>query len=146
MPAAQPNIVFIMTDDQDIATMQYMPRVQELLAAQGVTFENSFVTSSHLLPVQRHRADRTVHPQPRGAQQHVPDRRVPEVRGHATDGDPATQGDESTLATWLQDAGYNTARVGKYLVGYPTTRPTSRRGGTSGTAPTTASRVTSTTA
>ena len=36
-----------------------------------------------------------------------------------TDGDPATQGDESTLATWLDDAGYNTARVGKYLVEYP---------------------------
>ena len=36
-----------------------------------------------------------------------------------TDGDPATQGDETTLATWLDDAGYNTARVGKYLVGYP---------------------------
>ncbi len=48
--AAQPNIVFIMSDDQDVATMQYMPRVQELLAAQGVTFENSFVTSSICCP------------------------------------------------------------------------------------------------
>jgi arylsulfatase A-like enzyme len=28
-------------------------------------------------------------------------------------------GDQSTIATWLQDAGYNTARIGKYLVGYP---------------------------
>ena len=30
LSAAQPNIVFIMSDDQDAATMQYMPRVQEL--------------------------------------------------------------------------------------------------------------------
>jgi hypothetical protein len=36
-----------------------------------------------------------------------------------TDGDPATLGDETTLATWLHDAGYLTGRVGKYLVGYP---------------------------
>src|SRR3712207_2156922 len=28
-------------------------------------------------------------------------------------------GDRSTIATWLQDAGYRTGRVGKYLVGYP---------------------------
>ena len=36
-----------------------------------------------------------------------------------TDGDPSTLGDEATLATWLQDAGYYTGRMGKYLVGYP---------------------------
>ena len=36
-----------------------------------------------------------------------------------TDGDPTTLGDETTLATWLHDAGYLTGRVGKYLVGYP---------------------------
>ena len=117
--AAQPNIVFIMSDDQDIATMQYMPRVQELLAAQGVTFENSFVTSPHLLPVQRHHADRTVHLQPRGAQQLLPDRRVPEVRGHAHRRRPGHARRRVHPATWLDDAGYNTARVGKYLVEYP---------------------------
>ena len=44
------TIIFIMSDDQDVATMQYMPRVQELLAAQGVTFNNSFVTSSICCP------------------------------------------------------------------------------------------------
>jgi N-acetylglucosamine-6-sulfatase len=117
--AAQPNIVFIMSDDQDVATMQYMPRVQELLAAQGVTFENSFVTSSICCPSNvtaltgqytfNHGVLNNI--LPTGGFQKFVDMR--------TDGDPATQGDESTLATWLDDAGYNTARVGKYLVSYP---------------------------
>ncbi|MGI8980023.1 MAG: sulfatase-like hydrolase/transferase [Pirellulaceae bacterium] len=111
--------MFIMSDDQDVATMQYMPHVQELLAAQGVTFENSFVTSSICCPSNvtaltgqytfNHGILNNI--SPTGGFQKFVDMR--------TDGDPATQGDESTLATWLDDAGYNTARVGKYLVQYP---------------------------
>jgi AmiR/NasT family two-component response regulator len=31
--AARPNFVFILTDDQELDTMQYMPRVQELLGS-----------------------------------------------------------------------------------------------------------------
>jgi N-acetylglucosamine-6-sulfatase len=115
----QPNIVFIMSDDQDVATMQYMPQVQELLAAQGVTFENSFVTTSVCCPSNvtaltgqytNHHGVLNNGPPNGGFQKFVAMR---------TDRDPATQGDESTLATWLNHAGYNTARVGKYLVQYP---------------------------
>jgi arylsulfatase A-like enzyme len=117
--ATQPNIVFIMSDDQDVETMQYMPRVQELLAAQGVTFENSFVTSSICCPsnVTALTGQYTFNHGilnnllPTGGFQKFVDMR--------TDGDPATQGDESTLATWLDDAGYHTGRIGKYLVSYP---------------------------
>jgi arylsulfatase A-like enzyme len=119
LSVAQPNIVFIMSDDQDVPTMQYMPRVQALLADQGVTFNNSFVTSSVCCPSNvtaltgqytfNHGVLNNV--LPTGGFQKFVDMR--------TDGDPATQGDESTLATWLNDAGYNTARVGKYLVSYP---------------------------
>ena len=109
--AAQPNIVFIMSDDQDIATMQYMPRVQELLAAQGVTFENSFVTEPQCCPsnvtmltgqyAHNHGVLNNFYPTG-GFQKFV-----------------ENGGDQSTIATWLQDTGYNTARVGKYLVQYP---------------------------
>jgi N-acetylglucosamine-6-sulfatase len=119
IPDSQPNIVLIMSDDQDIATMQYMPRVQELLAAQGVTFANSFVTSSICCPSNvtaltgQYTFNHGVlnNTLPTGGFQKFVDMR--------TDDDPATQGDESTLATWLDDVGYNTARVGKYLVSYP---------------------------
>jgi N-acetylglucosamine-6-sulfatase len=120
LSAARPNIVFIMTDDQDLATMQYMPHVQELLAAQGVTFENSFVTSSICCPsnVTALTGQYTFN---HGILNNIPpDGGFQKFVDMRTDGDPATQGDESTLATWLDDAGYNTARVGKYLVGYPT--------------------------
>ena len=117
--AAQPNIVFIMSDDQDIETIRYMPRVQELLAGQGTTFENSFVTSSICCPSNvtaltgqyTHNHGVLNNILPTGGFQKFVNMR--------TDGDPATQGDESTLATWLNDVGYNNARVGKYLVGYP---------------------------
>jgi hypothetical protein len=41
---AAPNIVVIMTDDQeDTGSMAYMPKLHALLAEQGVTFTNSFV-------------------------------------------------------------------------------------------------------
>jgi arylsulfatase A-like enzyme len=117
--AAQPNIVFIMTDDQDVESMRYMPRVQELLAAQGVTFENSFVTSSICCPsnVTALTGQYTFN---HGVLNNIlPDGGFQKFVDMRTDGNPATQGDESTLATWLDDTGYNTGRVGKYLVSYP---------------------------
>src|SRR5262249_17429700 len=48
--AAAPNIVVILTDDQeDTSSMSYLPKVQAL-AAQGVTFKNSFVNFSLCAP------------------------------------------------------------------------------------------------
>ncbi len=109
--AAQPNIVFIMSDDQDVETMQYMPRVQELLADRGMTFENAFVTEPQCCPsnvtmltgqyAHNHGVLNNFYPTG-GFQKFV-----------------ENGGDQSTIATWLQDAGYATARVGKYLVEYP---------------------------
>ena len=41
---AAPNIVVIMTDDQDdTGSMAYMPKTLSLIAEHGVTFKNSFV-------------------------------------------------------------------------------------------------------
>jgi N-acetylglucosamine-6-sulfatase len=119
VPAAQPNIVFIMTDDQDVGTLQYMPRLQELLVGQGTTFENAFVTSSLCGPSQLTSltGQYTVN---HGVLNNLyPSGGFFKFQDLSTDGDPATQGDESTLATWLDDAGYNTARIGKYVVSYP---------------------------
>src|SRR5215210_4275576 len=39
-----PNILFVLLDDLDTHSVGYMPQVQALLAAQGVTFANTFVT------------------------------------------------------------------------------------------------------
>ena len=63
MPTAQPNFVFILSDDQDSESIQYMPRLQALLADQGTTFENMFVTNPVCWPVERLDPDRAILPQ-----------------------------------------------------------------------------------
>jgi arylsulfatase A-like enzyme len=115
---ARPNVLLILTDDLDaeLGTLDYMPNLRRLLTAEGVTFENAFVTNSLCCPS-----------------------RATLLRGQYTHGHgvytnmPPTGGFEkfsatglerSTLATWLQDAGYLTALLGKYLNGYPGTAVT----------------------
>lgn len=111
LPDTQPNIVFIMSDDQDVETMQYMPRVQELLAGQGVTFENAFVTEPQCCP------SNVTMLTGEYAHNHGVLNNLYPTGGFQTFLENG--GDQSTIATWLDDAGYNTARIGKYLVGYP---------------------------
>jgi len=46
----KPNILFILTDDQDTQSMPFMPKVKSLLADQGVTFTRNFVATSLCCP------------------------------------------------------------------------------------------------
>jgi len=109
----RPNIVFIITDDQDIGTVQFMPRLNALLAARGVTFTNMFVTTPQCCPshvsvltgLYPHNSGVLNNWYPTGGFQ-----RFFELGG-----------ENSTIATWLQAAGYRTARFGKYLTEYETT-------------------------
>jgi N-acetylglucosamine-6-sulfatase len=108
---ARPNILFIITDDQDVETMAYMPRVQALLAEQGTTFANMFVTYPVCCP--SHVSILTgQYPHNTGILGNMPP-----LGGFQKFHDSG--GEDSTIATWLQTAGYQTARIGKYLVGYP---------------------------
>ena len=56
-PAAQttpvkPNFVFILTDDMRKDDLKYMPKTHELcLGAQGMQFENAFVSNCGVLPL-----------------------------------------------------------------------------------------------
>lgn len=105
--AAQPNIVLIVTDDQRSDTLAHMPTVQSELAGRGVSFENGFVTNPLCCPS---RASILT-----GAYSHT-------NRVYMNDGFMGGFNgfrDESTVATWLDDVGYETALVGKYLNGYP---------------------------
>jgi arylsulfatase A-like enzyme len=106
----QPNIVLIMTDDEDVAIHEFMPKTEALLAARGTTFDNFFVTYPFCCPS---RASIL-----RGQYAH---------NTHVVGNEPPWGGfekfrhlglEESTVATWLQDAGYHTAMVGKYLNRY----------------------------
>ena len=112
----RPNIIFILTDDLDAASIPYMPRLKALLVDRGVTFTNYFVSISLCAPS-----------------------RATTLRGqygHNTkiiSNDPPASGFEqfhrfgeerSTIAVWLQQAGYRTILAGKYLNHYPDPRHT----------------------
>ena len=107
----RPNIILILTDDQDARSVACLPNVQSLLAAEGVTFANAFATTPLCCPS---RASIL-----RG--QYAHNHRV--LNNAGDNGGFETfyrlGNESSTVATWLQDAGYRTALVGKYLNRYP---------------------------
>ncbi|HEY3248219.1 MAG TPA: sulfatase [bacterium] len=110
-PVEKPNIVFILTDDQTLADIGSMPKVQALLAARGVSFSNYFVSYALCCPSRSSIL--------RGQYAHNTGVRgnVPPLGGFETF---HARGDEaSTIATWLRAAGYRTGYFGKYLNGYP---------------------------
>lgn len=107
----RPNIIVIVTDDLDAASLEAMPRLKELLVSQGTSFANFFVSLALCCP------SRATILRGQYAHNHqVLTNRPPEggfQRFHAL-------GHElSTVATWLHDAGYHTVLLGKYLNGYP---------------------------
>lgn len=109
--ASKPNLIFILTDDQDLSSLAYMPKTLELLGAQGMTFRNHFVPLSLCCP-SRATLLTGLH-----THNHKVFTNFPPDGGFASF---AAQGhEERTLATALHDAGYRTALIGKYLNGYP---------------------------
>lgn len=108
---ARPNIVYIVSDDQYLESVAYMPRVQALLAARGVTSSNAFLTTPVCCPSQ------TSMLTGKYAHNHQILFNIPPLGGFEKFRSMGAE--RSTIATWLQQAGYLTGRVGKYLVGYP---------------------------
>jgi N-acetylglucosamine-6-sulfatase len=102
----KPTIVLIVTDDQRWDTLWAMPNVRRELMARGVTFENAFVTTPLCCPS---RASVLT-----GQYAHT----TGVWQNSAPLGGFARFRDRSTIATWLQDAGYRTGLFGKYLNGY----------------------------
>jgi arylsulfatase A-like enzyme len=130
-PDPRPNIVVVMTDDQRFdslgncmpsygahdgpTSIECMPNVRSLLMDHGVTFEQSYVSTSVCCPsrasfmtgLYAHNHDVLTNEKPDGGFEGFQPREA------------------STVATWLHDAGYRTALIGKYLNGYygPQTPP-----------------------
>jgi arylsulfatase A-like enzyme len=106
----KPNIIFVMTDDQDAESVRHMPHLRSLMAERGTTFENAFVTNALCCPS---RATLL-----RGQYSH----------NHGIVGNEWPEGgfrkfrasgaESSTIATRMKSAGYRTAYFGKYLNGY----------------------------
>jgi N-acetylglucosamine-6-sulfatase len=94
--AAQPNIIVIMTDDQDDASLAQMPRVNERLAT-GTRFVNSFVNVPLCSP------SRATFLSGQTANNHGVDDNTPP---------PGQFVSKGLLPMWLQDAGYATALIG----------------------------------
>ncbi len=110
-PGPAPSIVFILTDDLDVQSMPYMPKALSLLANEGVTFTNSFVSTSICAP------SRATILTGQYAHNNGMLANVPPHGGYAAFS--AAGKESSTIATWLKAAGYRTIFVGKYLNGYP---------------------------
>jgi arylsulfatase A-like enzyme len=109
-PLRRPNIVFVLTDDEDFKTHAYLPKVKTLLAERGAVFDNYFVTYSFCCP-SRATALRGQYPH---------NHRVVgnDIPSGGYDKFHAMGLESSTIATWLQAAGYHTALLGKYLNHY----------------------------
>jgi arylsulfatase A-like enzyme len=102
-PTTKPNVLLIVTDDQEYKTLGAMSVVGNRLVDKGVKFTNGFVTNPMCCPS-----------------------RTSILTGdysHTTGVYENHHGfesfdDHSTVATWLNGAGYDTALIGRYLNAY----------------------------
>jgi N-acetylglucosamine-6-sulfatase len=119
--AVRPNIILVLTDDQDENTLQYMPYVAEEFQASATTFPNATYNFPLCCPS-----------------------RVSILRGQYThnhkvwDAAPPDGGydrfvrlreDNSHVARWLNKAGYRTGMFGKYINGYNPQQDVPKPGG-----------------
>ena len=110
---ARPNIIFILTDDQPPSTLSKMPILQERLAGHGMTFRSTVSSNPLCCPSRAtfqtgqytHNHGIRTNTYPNGGWQ-----RFGELDLH-----------QSTVATWLNGAGYRTGYFGKYMNEYDTT-------------------------
>jgi N-acetylglucosamine-6-sulfatase len=137
--AEKPNIVFILADDMRLDEFEYMPQTQRLLAEQGLTFENSFVTTPLCCPSRA-----TIL---RGQYAHNHQVLMNANLDGGFEKFRSLGREDSTVATWLRSGGYKTVLLGKYLNHYPQKKMkrTCRPAGTNGTASSTRGRTTTTT-
>lgn len=110
-PADRPNIIFILTDDLDAKSIAVMPKLKSLMVDRGVTFANYFVTYPLCCPS---RASILRGQYPHNTQ--ILGNRPP-LGGFEKFVETGME--RSTIATWMQSAGYRTGYFGKYLNGYP---------------------------
>lgn len=105
-----PNIVLVSVDDLDLETSQALPRLREVMAEKGVTFENAFVTNPICCP------SRATTLRGQYAQNTLVQGNQPPQGGYEKFHSLGRE--SSTFATWLDSAGYQTAYMGKYMNGY----------------------------
>jgi arylsulfatase A-like enzyme len=111
-PASRPNVVVVMTDDQDFRSMSTLPNVRRLVGDRGTQFTTSVVNyplcapsrSTYLTGQYEHN-------------HHIGWNQPPEGGYEMFDG-------RETVPVWMQRAGYRTIHIGKYLNDYGQANPT----------------------
>ncbi len=101
----RPNVVVVMTDDQDVASVAHLPHIQRL-ARQGTSFSQVVATTPQCCP------SRATFLTGQYAHNHGV------LSNKAPDGGYAALDSTRTLPVWLSAAGYRTGHVGRYLNGY----------------------------
>lgn len=102
----RPNILVVMTDDMAAADVRLMPNVKRLLAAKGTSFDNAIDSFPLCCPA------RATFITGQYAHNHG-------VKGNFHPyGWYGMKDRKNVLPVWLQEAGYRTALIGKWLNGY----------------------------
>lgn len=109
-PDSTPNIILIITDDQDVPSIADMPSVRRHLIAPGITFDHAYATTPICCP-QRTSVLRGQYSHNHGVK--AVGRNLSGFKRIFESG-----GEASTIATWLDSAGYQTFFAGKYMNGY----------------------------
>jgi N-acetylglucosamine-6-sulfatase len=112
----RPNIIFVLVDDLDLASVQKMPQINSLLRDEGMSFEETFIShplccpsrSTILTGLYDHNHNVRGNTPPDGGFQKFLS------EGH----------EEEAIGVRLQEGGYRTAFFGKYLNGYTAEDPT----------------------
>ncbi len=99
-------MLVILTDDQTVESVRVMDRTRKRLADEGTTFSNAVVSYPMCCPS---RATELTG-------QYAHNHKV--LGNYPPDGGYGRLDHSNTLPVWLQEAGYETAHVGKYLNGY----------------------------
>jgi len=108
----RPNVVVVMTDDQDFRSMSTLPNVRKLIGDKGTQFTTSVVNtplcgpsrSTFLTGQYLHNHGVMWNDAPLGGYDQVDN--------------------ANTLPVWMHRAGYRTIHIGKYVNGYGEDRPT----------------------
>jgi arylsulfatase A-like enzyme len=103
---ARPNVILVISDDQRWDTLWAVPQAQRRIGERGVTFTDAYVVNPACCPSRSSILT--------GQYSHS----TGVWRNHGKRGGFAAFDDSSTIATWLDDEGYETALYGKYLNGY----------------------------
>lgn len=106
-PGERPNVLVIMTDDQTVESMRHMPKVQSLLTANGLTFDQSIVTYPLCCP-SRASFFTAQYSHNNGV----------EWNSGANGGYASFKGQDTAVPAALQANGYRTSHIGKFLNGY----------------------------